>query len=157
MTCFTAYLNYSQALPPGCSLDSLDFCWDVWIGSELIINNTKGYVPLVSSGCGRYIRLNVTSTWVLSLLYAGSQSSSHLKLVSWAWQWVSCTQMASTVTRSQSSRAPLEFDSWQMCNDCVMLSCKYWPNSRRNIFNTLLNLFHEELSQLCSQMFTQPY
>ncbi len=36
-----------------------------------------------------------------------SQSSNHLRLVSWTWQWVHFTQMASTVTRSQSSRAPL--------------------------------------------------
>ncbi len=36
-----------------------------------------------------------------------SQSSNHLRLVSWTWQWVNFTQMASTVTRSQSNRAPL--------------------------------------------------
>ena len=36
-----------------------------------------------------------------------SQSSYHLKLVSWTWQWVHCTPMASTVTRSQSNRAAL--------------------------------------------------
>ncbi len=36
-----------------------------------------------------------------------SQSSNHLRLVSWTWQLVHFTQMASTVTRSQSNRAPL--------------------------------------------------
>ncbi len=36
-----------------------------------------------------------------------SQSSNHLSLVSWRWQWVHFTQMASAVTRSQSNRAPL--------------------------------------------------
>ncbi len=36
-----------------------------------------------------------------------SQSSNHPRLVSWTWQWVHFTQMASTVTRSQSNRAPL--------------------------------------------------
>ncbi len=36
-----------------------------------------------------------------------SQSSNHLRLVSWTWQWVHFTQMASTVPRSQSNRAPL--------------------------------------------------
>ncbi len=36
-----------------------------------------------------------------------SQSSNHLRLVSWTWQLVNFTQMASTVTRSQSNRAPL--------------------------------------------------
>ncbi len=38
---------------------------------------------------------------------ASSQSSNHLGLVSWTWQWDHFTQMASTVTRSQSNRAPL--------------------------------------------------
>ncbi len=33
--------------------------------------------------------------------------SNHLRLVSWTWQWVHFTQMSSTVTRSQSNRAPL--------------------------------------------------
>ncbi len=36
-----------------------------------------------------------------------SQSSNHLRLVSWTWQWVHFTQMASTVPRSQFNRAPL--------------------------------------------------
>ncbi len=36
-----------------------------------------------------------------------SQSSNHLRLVSWTRQWAHFTQMASTVTRSQSNRAPL--------------------------------------------------
>ncbi len=35
------------------------------------------------------------------------QSWNHLRLVSWTWRWVHYTQMASTVTRSQSNRAPL--------------------------------------------------
>ncbi len=38
---------------------------------------------------------------------APSQNSNHLRLVSWTWKWVPFTQMASTVTRSQSNRAPL--------------------------------------------------
>ncbi len=38
---------------------------------------------------------------------APSQSSNHLRLDSWTWQWVHFTQMASTVTRSQSNRASL--------------------------------------------------
>jgi len=32
---------------------------------------------------------------------------NHLKLVSWTWQWVHWTKMASTVTRSQSNREAL--------------------------------------------------
>ncbi len=48
---------------------------------------------------------------LLMLLPAGwctvSQSSNHLRLVSWTWKWVHFTQTASTVTRSQSNRAPL--------------------------------------------------
>ncbi len=36
-----------------------------------------------------------------------SQSSNHLRLVIWTWKLVHFTQMAFTVTRSQSNRAPL--------------------------------------------------
>ncbi len=36
-----------------------------------------------------------------------AQSSNHLRLVSWTWPSIHFTQMASTVTRSQSNRAPL--------------------------------------------------
>ncbi len=39
-----------------------------------------------------------------------SQRSNHLWLVYWTWQWVHFTQMASTVTRSQSNRANLGCD-----------------------------------------------
>ncbi len=38
---------------------------------------------------------------------APSQSSNHLRLVSWTWQLVHFTQMASAITRSQSNRAAL--------------------------------------------------
>ncbi len=36
-----------------------------------------------------------------------SQSSNHLRLVSWTWQWVHFTQMSSTVSRFQSNREHL--------------------------------------------------
>ncbi len=52
---------------------------------------------------------------------APSQRSNHLRLVSWTWQWVHHSQMASTVTRSQSNRAALECggtrDSHHGCAD----------------------------------------
>ncbi len=50
-----------------------------------------------------YHLLMATSSRIMHM----SQSSNHLTLVSWTWQWVHFTQMASTVTRSQSNRAPL--------------------------------------------------
>ncbi len=91
-----------------------------------------------------------------------SQSSNHLKLVSWTWQWVHFTQMASTVTRSQSNRAPLGCggtgDLHNGCaadksaSNCVMLSCQYGPKSLRNVSNTLLNQCHKELKQLFCQV-----
>ncbi len=90
-----------------------------------------------------------------------SQSSNHLRLVSWTWQWVHFTQMVSTVTRSQSNRVPLGCggtgDSHhgcacrQICSDCVMISCQCGPKSLRSVFNTLLNLCHEELRQFWRQ------
>ncbi len=38
---------------------------------------------------------------------APCHSSNHLRVVSWTWKWVHFSQMASTVSRSQSNRAPL--------------------------------------------------
>jgi len=38
-----------------------------------------------------------------------SQSSNRFKLVSWKWQWLFCTKMAPTVTRSQPNRASLGY------------------------------------------------
>ncbi len=52
------------------------------------------------------------------------------------------------------------FASWmcsrQICSNCVMLSCQYWPKSLRNVSNTLLNLCHEELWQFWRQKEVQP-
>ncbi len=50
-----------------------------------------------------YHLLMATSSRIMHM----SQTSNHLTLVSWTWQWVHFTQMASTVTRSQSNSAPL--------------------------------------------------
>ncbi len=33
--------------------------------------------------------------------------------------------------------------NWQICSNCVMLSCQYGPKSLRNVSHTLLNLCHE--------------
>ncbi len=45
--------------------------------------------------------------WLLPAgLCTMSESSNHVRLVYWTWQWVHFTQIASTVTRSQSNRAP---------------------------------------------------
>ncbi len=49
----------------------------------------------------------MTTVYPSSDGYLMSQSSNHLRLVSWTCQWVHFTQMASTVTRSQSNRAHL--------------------------------------------------
>ncbi len=104
--------------------------------------------------------LNPQSTWVLLLtiiplwlqctifwctssrIMLVSQSSNHLRLVSWTWQWVHFTQITSTVTRSQSNRAfgmwwNERFSSWmcrrQICSNCVMLSWQYGPKSIKTL------------------------
>ncbi len=41
--------------------------------------------------------------------------------------------------------------SRQICSNCVMLSCQYGPKSLRNVSNTLLNLYHEELRHFWRQ------
>ncbi len=52
------------------------------------------------------------------------------------------------------------FTSWmcrrQICSNCVMLSCQYELKSLRNVFSTLLNLYHEELRQFWRQKWVQP-
>ncbi len=52
------------------------------------------------------------------------------------------------------------FTSWmcirQICRNCVMLSYQYGPKSLRNVSNTLLNLYHEELRQLWRKKGVQP-
>ncbi len=52
------------------------------------------------------------------------------------------------------------FASWmcsrQICSNCVMLSCQYGPKSLRNVYNTLLNLYHEALRQFWRQKGVQP-
>ncbi len=79
------------------------------------------------------------------------QSSNHLRLVSWTWQWVHFTQMASTVTRSLSNRA----HAGRNYRNCVMLSCQYGPKSQSDVSN-LLHLRHEELRQFWRQKGVQP-
>ncbi len=65
-----------------------------------------------------------------------SQSSNHLRLVSWTWQWVHFTQMTSTVTRSQSNRAALGCggtrDSHHGCADdksAATVWCYSWAHA----------------------------
>jgi len=75
---------------------------------------------------------------------------NHFKLVSWTWQWVHCTKMAPTVTRSQPNRASLSFVPWmsipQISNNCKMLSYQY-GTYLKNAFSALLNQCHVELRQ----------
>ncbi len=46
--------------------------------------------------------------------------------------------------------------SWRICSNYVMLSCQYGLKSLRNVSNTLLNLYHEELRQFWRQKGVQP-
>lgn len=74
-----------------------------------------------------------------------SQCLNHLRLVSSTWQRVHCTALASTVPRSQSSRAPLgcgvtrdlhPANVQQLCDALPSI----WTKSLMNISNNLLNL-----------------
>ena len=105
---------------------------------------------------------------LLMLLPAGKravfQSSNHLKLVSWTWRWVHCTQLASTVTRSKSYGAPLGCGgprgSHHGCaadkSAATMLSCQYGPKSLRDVSSTLLSLCPEDLKPFWRQKGVQP-
>ncbi len=70
--------------------------------------NTTAYLSIVAD----HVHPFITTVYPSSDGYfqqdnAPSQSSNHPRMVSWTWQWVHFTQMASTVTRSQSNGAPL--------------------------------------------------
>ncbi len=53
--------------------------------------------------------------------------------------WVHFTQMASTVTRSQSKRVPLGCGgTGEICSNCVLISCQYGPKSLRNVLQQLV-------------------
>lgn len=43
-----------------------------------------------------------------------------------------------------------------MCSSCVMLSCRYWPKSQRNVSSTLVNLCYKVLRQFWRQKRVQP-
>ncbi len=74
------------------------------------------------------------------------QSSNHLRLVSWTWQWVHFTQMTSTVTRSQSNRAPLGCggtrDSHHGCADDKSAATvwRYHDNMDQNLWGMFQHL-----------------
>ncbi len=64
--------------------------------------NATAYLSIVADHVHPFITTVYPSSDVLPAGYCTiSQSSNHLRLVSWTWQWVHFTQMASTVTRSQ--------------------------------------------------------
>ncbi len=82
------------------------FSWHTLVPIEHRLNTTV-FLSIVAD----HVHPFMTTVYHLLMYFqqdnAPSQSSNHLRLVSWTWQWVHFTQMASTVTRSQSNRAPL--------------------------------------------------
>ncbi len=66
---------------------------------------------------GRKQRFEVKKKSVIIVFYKHTafHFTRHLRLVSWTWKWVNFSQMASTVTRSQSKRAPLGCGSHHGC------------------------------------------
>ncbi len=138
----------------------LDFCCGIqMVGSEFGINNMKAWIfpPCINGSswcwwCNGVRDIFLAHFRCLSTNWASFKChrlpkycrwpflsnvlcyKNHLKLGSWTWKWVHCTQMASTVTRSQSNKTPL--------------GCQYVPKALRNISSTLLNLCHKELRQV---------
>ncbi len=78
-------------------LVSIEHCLNTTVYLSIVADHVHPFMTTV------YPSSDATSSRIMHM----SQSSNHLRLVSWTWQWVHFTQMASTVTRSQSNRAPL--------------------------------------------------
>lgn len=65
--------------------------------------------------------------------YTMSQTSNHLKVVSWTWQWTRCTEKPSTDIMVLIQQSTFErwwkwgsissVWSWETCSNCVMPSC----------------------------------
>ncbi len=91
-----------------------------------------------------------------------SQSSNSLWLVSWTWQWVHFTQMASTVTRSQSNRVHLGCggtgDSHHGCaaDKSAATAWCYHVNMDQNLWGMFQHLVELELRQFWRQKGVQP-
>ncbi len=75
----------------------IEHCLNATVYLSIVADHVHPFMTTV------YHLLMATSSRTMHM----SQSSNHLRLVSWTWQWVNFTQMASTVTRSQSNRALL--------------------------------------------------
>ncbi len=87
-----------------------------------------------------------------------SQSSNHLRLVSWTFtllKWPPQSQDLNPIEYLWDV-VEREICSLQISSNCVMLSCQYGPKSLRNVSNILLNLCHEELKQFWRQKGVQP-
>ncbi len=79
--------------------------------SWALLLNATAYLSIVADHVHSLYRLQCTHLLMATssrIMSPCQQSSNHLRLVSWTWQWVHFTQMAdSTVIRSQSNRALL--------------------------------------------------
>lgn len=79
-------------------------------GSQFGIDNTCNTAMWITLWPQSTHLLTAVSSSIMCLW----QRSGHLKLASWKWELVHCTQMGTTVTRSQASKAPEVCDGPQM-------------------------------------------
>ncbi len=86
------------------------FSWHT-LGTLVLIEhclNTTAYLSIVAWPCSSLYDYSVPSSdEYFQQDNAPCHKAQIIRLVSWTQQWVHFTQMASTVTRSQSNRAPL--------------------------------------------------
>ncbi len=84
------------------------FSWHTFLAHFVPIEHRLNVTVYLSIVAG-HVHPFMTTVYHLLMYFqqdnAPSQSSNHLRLVSWTWKWVHFTQMTSTVTRSQSNRA----------------------------------------------------
>lgn len=69
-----------------------------------------------------------------------------VKPVSWTCQWVPCTQMASTITRSQSNGAPLGCGGWEIHTMDVQ------PTNQQQLCDAVVSIWTEISEDCCQQL-----
>lgn len=97
-----------------------------------------------------------------------SQSTSHLILVQWTWQWVQCTSVYFSLPNHQSliqygtvglwynGRFTAWMCNWQICSNYMIQSFQHGPASQSNVPTPGWNPCNKELRLFWEQSWVPP-